>query len=287
MRYVFVRDHRRQFPVNAMCRVLEAPRSGFYAWLSSPESERVRTDRRLLVKIKELHQQSDRTYGSPRITEALRTDEMPVNHKRVERLMAEHGIRSVHRRKYRVTTDSSHTAPVAPNLLERHFEAAAPNQKWVADITYLWTEEGWLYLAAVMDLYSRRIVGYSMGPRLKPELVLEALDMALRRRRPGPGLLHHSDRGSQYAAKVYRQALARWGLVCSMSRKGDCFDNAVMESFFKTMKVERVYQRRYVTREQARRDVPQWIEGFYNSWRLHSALGHVSPAEFEKKARAA
>jgi transposase InsO family protein len=247
----------------------------------------VRADRGLLVRIKELHQQSDRTYGSPRITKALRKDAMPVNHKRVERLMAAHGIRSVHRRKYRVTTDSSHRAAVAPNLLERRFESAAPNQKWVADITYLWTEEGWLYLAAVMDLYSRRIVGYSMGNRLKPELVLEALGMALRRRRPKPGLLHHSDRGSQYAAEVYQRALARWGAVCSMSRKGDRYDNAVMESFFKTLKVERAYQRRYVARERARHDVSQWIEGFYNSWRLHSALGDVSPAEFEMKGRAA
>jgi transposase InsO family protein len=287
VRYVFVRDHRWEFPVNAMCRVLEAPRSGFYAWLASPESQRVRTDRRLLVAIKELHRRSDRSYGSPRITEALRTRGLHLNHKRVERLMAAHGIRSVHRRKYRVTTDSSHTSPVAPNVLARCFEASAPNQKWVADITYLWTEEGWLYLAAVMDLYSRRIVGHAMGSRLKPELVLDALRMAFHRRSPGPGLLHHSDRGIQYAAGVYQQALARWGIVCSMSRKGDCYDNAVMESFFKTLKVERVYQRRYVGREQARWDVSQWIESFDNSWRIHSALGYLSPAEFEMGARAA
>jgi putative transposase len=280
-----MRDHRREFPVNAMCRVLEAPRSGFYAWMKSPESKRRREDRRLLVKIRELHQQSDRSYGSPRLTEALRSGGEVCNHKRIERLMTAHGIRSVHRRKYRVTTDSSHSMPVAENLLDRQFTATEPNQKWVADITYVSTDEGWLYLATVMDLFSRRIIGYATSRRLKQELVLEALARAIHRRRPlAGGLLHHSDRGSQYAAEAYQAFLKRHGLSCSMSRKGDCWDNAAMESFFKTLKVERVYQRRYATRADASYDLGQWIENFYNSWRIHSALGYLSPVEFEARA---
>lgn len=201
--------------------------------------------------------------------------------------MAENEIRSVHRRKFRVTTDSEHSAPVAPNVLDQRFEASAPNQKWVADITYIWTQEGWIYLAAVMDLYSRRIVGYSLRSRLSQELVLEALELAHRRRQPKSGLLHHSDRGSQYAASVYRRALERFEMTCSMSRRGNCYDNAAMESFFKTLKVEKIYRRTYTTRREVRNDVIQWIGGSYNSWRIHSALGDISPAEFEARKRAA
>jgi putative transposase len=279
-----MRDHRWEFPVNVMCRVLEAPRSGFYAWMKSPESKRRKEDRRLLVKIRELHQRSNRSYGSPRLTEGLRSSGEICNHKRIERLMATYGIRSVHRRKYRVTTDSGHSLPVAENLLDRQFTATEPNQKWVADVTYVSTDEGWLYLATVMDLFSRRIIGYATSRRLKQELVLEALRRAIHRRRPAPGVLHHSDRGSQYAAGAYQAFLSRHGLSCSMSRKGDCWDNAAMESFFKTLKVERVYQRRYATRAEASHDLGQWIETFYNSWRIHSALGYLSPVEFEARA---
>jgi putative transposase len=282
-----MRDRAREFPVNVMCRVLDAPRSGFYAWLESPESQRMRADRQLLVRIKAAHAESGRAYGSPRITKALRENGKGPSRKRVARLMTENGIRSVHRRKFRVTTDSRHSSPVAANLLQRDFTATAANQKWVADITYVWTEEGWLYLAAVLDLYSRRVVGYAIERSLGTELVLNALRMAVARRRPGPGLLHHSDRGSQYADAVYRAALARWGATCSMSRRGNCWDNAVMESFFKSLKVERIYQTRYATRREARLDIIQWIESFYNAKRLHSALGDVSPAEFEKRTWAA
>jgi putative transposase len=282
-----MRDHAREFPVNLMCRVLDAPRSGFYAWLDSPESARTRSNRQLLVRIKAVHAESRRAYGSPRIRKALREDGKGPSRRRIARLMKENGIRSVHPRKFRVTTDSSHKSPLAPNLLQRDFTATAPNQKWVADITYVWTDEGWLYLAAVLDLYSRRIVGYSLERHLGTELVLNALRMAMDRRQPGPGLLHHSDRGSQYADAVYRAALERWSATCSMSRRGNCWDNAVMESFFKSLKVERIYQTRYATRREARLDIIQWIESFYNSKRIHSALGDVSPAEFEQRARAA
>ena len=266
-----------------MCRVLEVSRAGFYAWLRRPESRRTQTDRRLLMRIRELHRRSKRSYGSPRITQALATPQERLNHKRVERLMREHGIKAVHRRKYRVTTDSSHARPVAENVLAQAFTTPAADRVWVADITYVWTDEGWLYLAAVLDLYSRRIVGWSMQTRLTQDLVLDAVAMAIRDRRPQAGLLHHTDRGSQYAAADYQALLARHGISCSMSRSGNCYDNAVMESFFHSLKVECVYQTRYWTRAEARRDIFEYIEGFYNTWRLHSSLGYLSPVQFEAR----
>jgi putative transposase len=266
-----------------MCRVLEVSRAGFYGWLRRPESRRAQTDRRLLMRIRELHRRSKRSYGSPRITQALTTPEERLNHKRVERLMREHGIKAVHRRKYRVTTDSSHARPVAENVLAQAFTTPAADRVWVADITYVWTDEGWLYLAAVLDLYSRRIVGWSMQARMTQDLVLDAVAMAIRDRRPQAGLLHHTDRGSQYAAADYQALLARHGISCSMSRSGNCYDNAVMESFFHSLKVECVYQTRYWTRAEARRDIFEYIEGFYNTWRLHSSLGYLSPVQFEAR----
>jgi len=269
-----------------MCRVLEVSRSGFYAWLGRPESRRARDDRRLAVKIREIHRRSRRSYGSPRITRALAAQGLHCNHKRVERLMRRQGLCAVHRRRYRVTTDSKHQHPVARNELGREFSTTSADRVWVADITYIRTGEGWLYLAAVMDLYSRRIVGWSMQPHMREELALSALEMAVASRRPGEDLLHHSDRGSQYAAEAYQAYLARQGIGCSMSRKGDCWDNAPMESFFATLKVECVYQARYETRAEARSDVFGYIEGFYNTRRLHSSLGYVSPAAFEAQQQA-
>ncbi len=272
--------------MTAMCRVLGVSRSGFYGWLGRPESRRAREDRRLAVKIKEIHRQSRKSYGSPRITRTLADQGIRCGHKRVERLMRADGICAVHRRRYRVTTNSKHSHPVAENLLAQDFGVPLADRVWVADITYIRTAQGWLYLAAVLDLFSRRVVGWSLQPHMREELVLDALEMALRDRRPGAGLLHHSDRGSQYAAEDYQARMTRAGISCSMSRKGNCWDNAVMESFFHTLKVECVYQARYQTHAEARRDIFAYIEGFYNSWRLHSSLGYVSPAEYEARSEA-
>ena len=281
MRYQFVRDHCGQFPVQRMCRVLEVSPSAYYAWRVRPESRRVREDRRLLVEFKAIHQAKREVYGSPRIHAELKALGLRLGEKRVARLMRVGGIRAKQKRKFKVTTDSRHSHPVAPNLLERDFEARAPNTKWVADITYIPTREGWLYLAAVLDLYSRIIVGWSMDGRMTRKLVLDALGMAVGRRRPGPGLLHHSDRGSQYACGDYREALTAHGMVCSMSRKGDCWDNAPMESFFHTLKTEMVNHRDYRTRGEAKADIFEYIEVFYNRSRRHSALGLIAPADYE------
>ena len=282
MRFVFVKNHRSQFPIDAMCRVLEVSRSGFYAWRDRPESQRVRDDRRLAAKARAIHKATNGAYGSPRITRELKKDE-GVNHKRIERVMRQEGIRSVHRRKYVVTTDSRHSLRIAPNLLGRDFEATAPNQKWAADITYVPTDQGWKYLAVVKDLFSRRVVGWAASARLTDDLALNALRKGIRRRNPPRGLIHHSDRGSQYAGKAYQALLKEHGVLCSMSRKGDCWDNAPVESFFKTLKVELVRQCAYRNLREAETSIGTWIEGFYNSWRMHSALGYVSPAQFEAR----
>lgn len=281
MRYQFVRDHTGQFPVQRMCRVLEVSASAYYAWCGRPEGRRVREDRRLLVEIKAIHQAKRETYGSPRIHAELKALGLRHGEKRVARLMRDNGIRAKQKRKFKATTDSKHSHPVAPNLLARAFEAAAPNEKWVADITYIPTCEGWLYLSAVLDLYSRCVVGWSMSSRMTRRLVLDALDMTVSRRRPEPGLVHHSDRGSQYACADYRKALIAQGMMCSMSRKGDCWDNAPMESFFHTLKTELVHHRKYQTRGEAKADLFEYIEVFYNRSRRHSALGYLTPAEYE------
>ena len=281
MRYQFVHDHSRCFQVRRMCRVLDISPSGYYAWLRRPESRRVREDRRLLVEIKAIHKENRGVYGSPRIHAELKDRQMYHGKKRVARLMRENGIRAKQKKKFRATTDSRHSYPVAPNLLWRDFSASGPNQKWLADITYIWTREGWLYLAAIMDLFSRPIVGWSMSRRMTKKLVLEALEMAVGRRRPEPGLIHHSDRGSQYACGDYQRTLNGHGMVCSMSRKGDCWDNAPMESFFHTLKTELVHHRDYQTRNQAKTDIFEYIEVFYNRSRRHSSLGYMAPAQYE------
>mgnify|MGYP000911718086 FL=1 len=281
MKYRFVRDHSGQFPVRRICRVLGVPTSAYYAWRGRPESRRVREDRRLLVEIKAIHQAKRETYGSPRVHAELKARGLRLGEKRVARLMRAGGIRAKQKRKFQATTNSKHCHPVAPNLLERDFEASAPDRKWVADITYIPTREGWLYLAAILDLYSRYVVGWSMAGRMNRRLVLDALDMAVGRRRPGPGLLHHSDRGSQYACGDYQEALTAHGMLCSMSRKGDCWDNAPMESFFHTLKTELVHHRDYRTRGEAKTDIFEYIEVFYNRSRRHSALGFITPEEYE------
>ena len=247
----------------------------------SPEA----ANQRLVAKIRVLHAASRRTYGSPRVHAALQAEGQQVGKHRVARLMRASAIRVKTVKKWRATTDSAHAHPVAPNTLNRQFAVAAPNRVWAGDITYVWTAEGWLYLAVVLDLYSRMAIAWAMGSRLTETLATEALTMALGRRQPSAGLLHHSDRGSQYAALLYRELLARHGITVSMSRRANCWDNAVVESFFHTLKTELVFHRRYATRDEAKQDIFEWLEVFYNRTRRHSTLGYRSPAEFETMAK--
>jgi putative transposase len=233
--------------------------------------------------IEDIHKASRGTYGSPRVLAQLKGLGFKLSKSRVERLMKKHGIRAKTRRKFRVTTDSKHSFPVAPNILERNFSPAEPNAAWGGDITYLRTKEGWLFLAVIIDLFSRQVVGWSMGERITRELTLNALRMALNRRNPGEGLIHHSDRGSQYACADYQKLLKARKIICSMSRKGNCWDNAVVESFFHSLKTECVYWEEFETREQARKRIFEWIEVFYNRQRIHSTLGYLTPIDFEKR----
>lgn len=282
MRYACVRAHRGEYPVRMMCRLLEVSRSGFYAWLVRSESLRVRQDVRLVVEIREIHLVTRGSYGSPRIHEELRGRGYGCGRNRVARLMRVHGIAAKRGRRFRRTTDSDHGYRVVPNLLRERPAASCPDKVWVADITYLWTREGWLYLATVMDLYSRLIVGWATGVRIERWLVLEAFQQAFSMRRPGPELIHHSDRGSQYASREFQELLVRYGVRGSMSGRGKCYDNAAMESFFGSLKVEWTEGRSYATREEAQQDLFKYIELFYNRRRRHSSLGYVSPAEFER-----
>lgn len=267
-----------------MCQVLEVSVSGFYAWWRRPESRRGGANRVLLTEIRMAHQRCRQTYGSPRMTAELRALGYGCSENRVARLMRAGGIRAVGKRKYRVTTRSQHSYPVAENLLDRQFTIDRPNAVWLSDITYLWTSEGWLYLAAVMDLHSRMVVGWSMSSRIDADLTLTALRQAIDRREVHPELVHHSDRGGQYAAAEYQKLLAATRMIGSMSRKGDCWDNAPIESFFGTLKAELVYRMHFKTREEAKRKVFEFIEVFYNRQRRHSSLGDQSPLDFEKTA---
>ena len=269
--------------MRVMCHVLRVSRSGYYAWLSRPESQRSLANRQLLSQIRIVHNRNRRLYGSPRVTAELRAEGCRCGENRVARLMREHGIRARTVRKFKVTTDSKHNFPVAPNLLKREFTVDRPNAVWVSDISYIWTSEGWLYLAGVLDLYSRQLVGWSMSRRVDGELTLSALRQAIARRRPGPGLLHHSDQGRQYAADDYRKLLSDCRMTASMSRRGDCWDNAVMESFFGTLKTEMIFFEKFPNREEAKTKIFEYIEVFYNRQRRHSTLGYLSPAEFERR----
>lgn len=266
-----------------MCRLLGVSVSGYYAWRKRPPSQRHQANAALLVAITRVYQESDGAYGSPRIQQALQQQGCACSRNRVARVMRTAGIQGKHKRKRRVrTTDSDHALPVAPNHLAQEFAATAPNQKWVTDITYIPTAEGWLYLAAVLDLFSRRIVGWAMADTLQTTLVLAALQMALTQRRPAAGLLHHSDRGSQYASADYQSQLTAAGIMVSMSWTGNCLDNAAMESFWAILKRERTDDRTYATRSEAKTDIFRYIEGFYNRRRLHSTLGYLSPQAFEQ-----
>jgi len=262
MRFRFIEDRRADYPVTIMCDVLEVSPAGYYAWRSRPESRRSAANRALINDIKRVHHDARGRYGSPRIHVELKAQGRGASRGRIERLMRRHGIRAIMARPRWVrTTDSRHDLPTAPNLLERNFTATAPNQIWLADITYIETDQGWLYLAAVMDLYSRRIVGWAMADHLRTELPLAALRMAISAQRPDPGLTHHSDRGVQYASVDYRSVIQAAGFRASMSRKGDCYDNAPMESFFHTLKTELVHRQQYATRKEATRDIFAYIEG--------------------------
>ena len=275
------------FPVRWMCRLLDVSRSGYYAWLQGKDSHEQR-DRQILQVIREVFEENRETYGSPRIYRELRVRGIRCSKARVERLMRKHGITPPRKKKYRVTTDSNHKNPIAPNVLQRDFTSPAPNRRWVSDITYVWTRAGWLYLAVVLDLFSRRIVGWAMDSRLDTEsLALRALHMALFGRAPNRGLIHHSDRGCQYTSQRYRNALRARAIVCSMSRRGDCWDNAVVESFFATLKLELIHRQSFRTREEARLAIFDYIEVFYNRQRRHSYLGYMSPEEFEQVAEIA
>ncbi len=283
MKFAFIAAEKAWAPVAALCKVLDVSRSGFYAWEERGPSTRSVADEKLAVQIAAIHKASGNTYGSPRVHDELADEGVFVSRKRVARLMAELGLESVRKRRFKATTDSNHALPVAENVLDRKFEVDAPDVAWVTDITYVWTSEGWLYLAAILDLFSRRVVGFAMSERIDRALVLEALRVAVGRRIPNAGLLHHSDRGSQYASGDYQAALEDLGVVCSMSRKGNCWDNAVAESFFATLKTECVYPRRFATKREAREVIFDFIETFYNPRRRHSTLGYLSPVEFEMK----
>jgi len=283
MRFRFVEAEKAHYPIRLLCRCLSISRSGYYAWRRRTPSPRAQEDARLRVEIAASHAASRRTYGSPRVHRDLVDEGHRVSRKRVARLMQELGLEGRRKRRFRTTTDSRHRFPVAPNLLMREFEVEAPNTAWGTDITYIATLEGWLYLAVILDLFSRRVVGYAMSERIDRALVLEALRKALLQRPEVRDLLHHSDRGSQFASGDYRKALDEAKITCSMSRRGDCWDNAVIESFFGTLKQELLYELPLQTRAGTREAVAEYIEDFYNVRRRHSSLGYLSPVAFELK----
>lgn len=281
MRFQLIDASKALVPVRVGCRLLGVSQSGYYAWKCRPASQRQRDDMILLAHIKNAFSLSNETYGSPRMTVDLKAEGFAVGRRRVARLMRDNGLQAKRKRRFKRTTDSHHVWPVAPNVLDRDFTAQGPNQKWAVDISYIWTAEGWLYLAIVMDLHSRRIVGWATSDRLKRDLALEALRRAVALRRPQPGLIHHSDRGSQYCSIEYRDALKEIGATVSMSGKGNCYDNAVVETFFKTIKSELVWRTAFETRRQATIQIARYIDGFYNSVRRHSACNYQSPIEYE------
>ena len=282
MKYQFIANHDQEYSVTFMCRVLGVVRSGYYRWRTRPLGKRKMANLILLMHIKDIFKQSRETYGSCRIQAELTDEGVCCGRMRVARLMREHNLKPKTVRPFKVmTTDSNHKLPVAPNILDQNFTAEEADQIWLTDITYVPTAEGWLYLAAVMDLYSRRIVGWAMSDSLHRQVVIDALQMALAIRHPQPGLLHHSDRGSQYASDEYQTLLTQFQMIGSMSRKGNCYDNAPMESFFGTLKTELTFHCDYATRNEARLDIFEYIEVFYNRYRRHSALGYKSPANYE------
>ncbi|MCF7965690.1 MAG: IS3 family transposase [Methylobacter tundripaludum] len=283
VKYAMIKGNEDHYPVGMMCRLLSVSRSGYYSWKNRPLSDRDQANQKLLTEIKRVFEDEKGRPGSPRISRRLQEEGKPASRHRVAKLMKDNGLRAKAAKKYKATTNSNHSLPVAPNLLEQNFTADVPDPKWVSDITYIWTEEGWLYLAVVLELYSRRVIGWAIGERMTAALVCDALVMALWRRHMPKGVIVHSDRGSQYCSAAYQKLFTQHQLVCSMSKKGDCYDNAAMESWNHSFKVEAVHGERFLTRSEAKYQVFEYIEVYYNRKRLHSKLGYVSPETFEAK----
>tara|TARA_Y100000052_G_scaffold26981_1_gene33228 strand:+ start:490 stop:1347 length:858 start_codon:yes stop_codon:yes gene_type:complete len=284
MRFAFVEEHRNDIPVNRLCEIMDVSPRGYRAWRSRPASRQQRTDMVLLAHIREQFRLSLGSYGRPRMTEELKELGFDVGHRRIGRLMRQNRITVKRNKKFKATTDSNHSFNIAPNLLNRDFYADRPNQKWAGDISYVWTQEGWLYLAVILDLHSRRVIGWAVSSRMKRDLAIRALNMAIALRRPHKGCIHHTDRGSQYCSHDYQKILRQHGFKVSMSGTGNCYDNAAVETFFKTIKAELLWQRSWRTRRDAEMAIFEYINGFYNPRRRHSALGWKSPLAFEAKA---
>ena len=284
MRFAFIDAWKEEWSVEFLCRIMKVTSRGFRAWRVRPMSQRQRDDMALLAHIREQHRLSLQSYGRPRMTEELQELGLNVGHGRVGRLMRENGIKVIRTQKYKATTDSGHTFNIAPNLLDQDFTTDGPNQKWAGDISYIWTSEGWLYLAVILDLYSRRVIGWAVSNRMKQDLAIRALDMAVALRRPPEGCIHHTDRGSQYCSNEYQRRLSKHGFKVSMSGKGNCYDNSRVETFFKSIKAELIWRNKWDTRRQAEGAIFQYINGFYNPRRRHSSLGGKSPLAFERKA---
>jgi len=283
MKYQFIENYRSSFAVEKMCLALKISKSGYYAWRDRPKSKRDLANDKLDHHIRTIYEQNKGRCGSPRITEALNDQEIACSENRVAARMRKNNIKAKTKKRFKVTTHSKHKHPTSANLLNQDFTAQHPDQVWVSDITYLWTREGWLYLAVILDLFSRRIVGWAMSHRLGQELVLNAFQQALWRRRPGLGVIFHSDQGVQYACTAFRNLLKEHKFIQSMSGKGNCYDNAVAESFFHTLKTELVYFETYHTREDARNSVFEYIETYYNRFRMHSTINYCSPVQFEQR----
>lgn len=281
MKFQFIADCRGDFPRSHLCRLMQVTERGLRAWWHRPPSRRQRRDIMLLARIREQHRLSLGSYGRPHMTQELYELGIHVGQRRVARIMRDNGIQVLRSRKFKRTTDSNHTFNIAPNLLRQDFTASTPNQKWAGDITYIWTREGWAYLAVIIDLYSRRVIGWALSNRIKQDLALRALDMAIALRKPPPGCIHHTDRGAQYCAHEYQKRLRKHDLVPSMSGKGNCYDNSAVESFFKSLKAELIWRRTWQTRREVELAVFEYINGFYNPRRRHSAIGWKSPVAFE------
>lgn len=284
MRFRFIDQAKKEFPAYRLCHLMGVSQSGYFAWKARPASRRQHDDMVMLTHIRSAYFLSNETYGSPRMTRELQDQGFTVGRRRIARLMRENGLHARHRKRFRKTTDSHHAFPVAPNIIAQDFATTSPNQKWGADISYIWTREGWLYLAVVIDLFARRVVGWAVSDRLHRQLALRALEKAITMRRPPKGLIHHSDRGSQYCALEYQGMLKTNGIIISMSGKGNCYDNAMVETFFKTLKSELIWRTVFQTRHDAEVAIAHYIDGFYNPARRHSALDYLSPIQFEQNA---
>lgn len=282
MKYAFIEARKAEYPVSRMCSVLSVSQSGYHAWRHRSLCLRRRQDMVLSARVQMAFALSHETYGSPRMVHEMREQGFAIGRRRIARLMRESGLQARQKRRFTRTTDSAHAFPIAPNLIAQRFDTHAPNRKWGADITYIWTREGWLYLAVVIDLYARRIIGWEVSERMHAGLALSALNKAITMRAASCGLIHHSDRGSQYCANAYQAKLRENGIAISMSGKGNAYDNAMVESFFKTLKTELIWKTRFNTRHEAAKAIARYIDGFYNPSRRHSALGYISPVQFER-----